>query len=256
MRIATWNVNSVRARMERLVPWLVEQRPDVVCLQEVKCVDELFPREPIEELGYEIQVHGQRTYNGVAILSRVGMEDVVRGFEGDGGEARAIGATVGDVMILNLYVVNGQEVGAEKYDHKLAWLGSLAETVRERYGAHMDTEKVVLCGDFNVTFDDRDVYDPERWHERILCSTPEREALAGVMAPGLTDAYRALHEEGGAYTWWDFRTRGFSRNRGLRIDHFLMSPPALEACSAVEIDVAARDGKKPSDHAPVMATFA
>ncbi|MEM7310030.1 MAG: exodeoxyribonuclease III [Planctomycetota bacterium] len=252
MRIATWNVNSVRARMERLVPWLVEKRPDIVCLQETKCVDDKFPREPIEELGYEIATFGQRTYNGVAILSRSGLEDVRCGFPGDGDEARAIAATVGDVMVLNLYVVNGQSVGAARYADKLAWLDSLARYVEDHFP--MD-EKVVLCGDFNVTFDDRDVYDPDKWREHILCSTPEREALAGVMSVGLSDALRKFSGEPGVYTWWDFRTFGFKKGQGLRIDHFLVSPPALAACSGVEVDLEARGGKKPSDHAPVIATF-
>ena len=253
MRIATWNVNSVRARLERLLPWLSEKRPDVVCLQETKCEDDKFPRDEIEELGYQIAHVGQKTYNGVAILSRVGLEDVRVGFDGDLGEARAISAIVGgDTMVLNLYVINGQEVGAPRYHDKLAWLGKLTEHVRATFP--MD-ERVVLCGDFNITFDDRDVYNPERWRERILCSTPEREALASLTECGLTDALRHLHDEGGIYTWWDFRTFGFKKGNGLRIDHFLMSPPALAACTEVEVDLEARGGKKPSDHAPVTATL-
>jgi len=254
MRIATWNVNSVRARLPRLIPWLEESGPDVVCLQETKCRDEEFPREPIEELGYDAAVFGQKTYNGVAILSRLGIEDVVRGFPGDEPDAqrRVIRATVGDTLLLNLYVVNGKEVGSDKYAFKLDWLERLRAFVHERYPM---TEKVVLTGDFNVTFDDRDVYDPDAWREKILCSTPEREALARVMECGLTDALRAFTDEAGIYTWWDFRTRAFRRDRGLRIDHFLVSPPALEACTGVEVDRAAREGEKPSDHAPVVATF-
>lgn len=254
MRIATWNVNSVRARLERLVHWLEEHGPDVVCLQETKCLDEQFPREPIEALGYHVESFGQRTYNGVAILSKSTPEDVIRGFPGDDEDAqkRVIGATFGDVMVLNLYVVNGQAVGSEKYEFKLSWLEQLAGFVAEHYDM---TEKVVLCGDFNITFDDRDVHDPDAWREKILCSTPEREALARVMEPGLVDAFRKFNEEAGQFTWWDFRTRGFSRNDGLRIDHFLLSPPALEACTGVEIDRRARGGEKPSDHAPVVATL-
>ena len=252
MRIATWNVNSVRARMERLLPWLVEQRPEVVCLQETKCEDPKFPREPLEDLGYQIATYGQRTYNGVAILSRIGLEDVTRGFDGDGEEARAISAICGDTMVLNLYVVNGQSVGAPRYTHKLEWLDHLARHVEDHFP--MD-EKVVLCGDFNVTFDDRDVYAPERWRERILCSTPEREALAGVMEVGLRDGLRKFTDEGGIYTWWDFRTFAFKKGNGLRIDHFLLSPPAYAACTGIEVDLEARGGPKPSDHAPVVASF-
>ncbi|MCZ6598048.1 MAG: exodeoxyribonuclease III [Planctomycetota bacterium] len=251
MRIATWNVNSVRARMERLLPWLEEKRPDVVCLQETKCTDDLFPGLPIQDLGYEIAVHGQRTYNGVAILSLGSMEDVVRGLPGDD-EARLIAATIDDVMVLNLYVVNGRSVGSEHYNHKLEWMGRLSQFVRERYPM---SEKVVLCGDFNCTFDDRDVHDPEAWREHILCSTPEREALQELMSVGLHDPLRKFTDEGGNYTWWDFRTFAFRKDKGLRIDHFLLSDPALAACTGVEVDRAARKGPKPSDHAPVIATF-
>ncbi len=254
MRVATWNVNSVRARLPRVLEWLAKDQPDVVCLQETKCLDEVFPREPIEELGYQIETFGQKTYNGVAILSKHRMENVVRGFPDDDEEAqkRVIGATVGDLMILNLYVVNGKEVGDPKYDFKLQWLESLSKMVQEQYPM---TEKVVLTGDFNITFDDRDVYDPEAWRGKILCSDAERAALAKVMKPGLHDAFRKFHEEGGLYTWWDFRTRGFQRGNGLRIDHFLVSEPALDACTSVEVDYDERGMEKPSDHAPVVATF-
>jgi exodeoxyribonuclease-3 len=256
MRVATWNVNSIRARLERVVHWLEAAKPDVLCLQETKCSDEQFPREPLEELGYQVEHYGQRSYNGVALLSRHGLEDVVRGLDGVDDEVhgrRVIGATVGDLMLLDVYVVNGERVGTPKFARKLQWLELLARHMRERYD--LVGEKVVVCGDFNVTFDDRDVYDPELWRERILCSTPEREALAGVMQPGLVDAFRRFHEEGGHYTWWDYRTRGFQRGEGLRIDHFLLSEPALAACTGVEVDTRARGGERPSDHAPVIATF-
>jgi exodeoxyribonuclease-3 len=255
MDIATWNVNSVRARLPRLLPWLEEHKPDVVCLQETKCLDEAFPREPIEDLGYHIECFGQKTYNGVAILSRSTPEDVIRGLPGEAEDAekRVIGAIVDGVMILNLYVVNGREVGCEKYAYKLDWMGRVAELVEESYP--MD-ERVVVTGDFNVTFDDRDIAEPDLWRDKILCSQPERDALARIMEPGLRDAFRELEAGEGHFTWWDFRTRGFQRgNRGLRIDHFLMSPSAIEACSAVVIDREARDGEKPSDHAPVIATL-
>lgn len=254
MRIATWNVNSVRARLPRLLPWLAAQKPDVVCLQETKCEDHAFPREPIEELGYQVAHFGQKTYNGVAILSRKRIEDVELGLR-DGvedTESRVIAATIEDVMLVNVYVVNGQEVGAERYYYKLAWLDRLRALLAQHY---TPTEKVVVTGDFNITFDDRDVYDPEGWREKILCSTPEREALARVMDCGFADAFRKFHEDAGHYTWWDFRTAGFKRGQGLRIDHLLMSVPALDACTSVEIDLEARAGEKPSDHAPVIATL-
>lgn len=254
MRIATWNVNSVRARLPRLLAWLESQKPDVVCLQETKCEDAAFPREPIEDVGYQIAHFGQKTYNGVAILSRKRIEDVQCGLRDDAtdNDSRVISATVEDVMLINAYVVNGQEVGADRYYYKLAWLDRLRALIHQHHDLN---EKVVVAGDFNVTFDDRDVYDPEAWRERILCSTPEREALSRVMDCGLKDGFRKFHEEGGHFTWWDFRTNGFKRGQGLRIDHLLMSGPAFEACSAVEIDLDARAGEKPSDHAPVIATL-
>ncbi|HEV8111890.1 MAG TPA: exodeoxyribonuclease III [Planctomycetota bacterium] len=254
MRIATWNVNSIRARLPRVLPWLAEQRPDIVLLQETKCLDEVFPREAIEELGYNIETYGQKTYNGVAILARSRITDVQKGLrdEEDDPAARVIAATVGDVMVLSVYVINGQEVGAPAYAKKLEWLKRLRKLMWEKY---IMTEKVVMGGDFNVTFDDRDVYDPDEWREKIFCSTLEREAMLRMMDSGLKDAFRKHTEDGGHYTWWDFRTRAFQRGAGLRIDHFLMSPPAYRACTAVEIDVAARTGEKPSDHAPVVATL-
>jgi exodeoxyribonuclease-3 len=254
MEIATWNVNSVRARLPRLLPWLEERRPDVVLLQETKCVDEAFPREPIEDLGYQIETFGQKTYNGVAILSRQRIEDVRTGFDSDFEEAerRVIGATVGDTMLLCVYVINGVSVGHPRYADKLEFFERLRDHVTDYYPLE---EKVVIGGDFNVTFDDRDVWDPERWREKILCSMPEREALAKLTDLGLADAFRKFHEEEGHYTWWDFRTAGFKKRQGLRIDHFLMSPPALEACTSVEVDLDARDGAKPSDHAPVCAVL-
>jgi len=255
MRLATWNVNSARARLARLQDWLPRRAPDVVCLQETKCLDDAFPREEIEALGYHAATFGQRTYNGVAILSREPPADVVRGLPGDPDdhEARVVAATVGDLRVLSVYAVNGVSVGHDRYHYKLAWLGRLADYARALLA---DFPRLVVTGDFNVTFDDRDVHDPDAWRERILCSTPEREALARVLEPGLHDAFRKHHEEGGHYTWWDFRTRGFSRDRGLRIDHFLMSGPAHEACTDVTIDRSERGAERPSDHAPVLAELA
>jgi len=254
LRIATWNVNSARARLPRIVDWLAVEKPDVVCLQEIKCVDEQFPAEPIEELGYHIETHGQKTYNGVAILSKSTPEDVVKGMPDDGEDeqSRVIAATIDGVRVLNLYVVNGKEVGDPKYDFKLAWMDRVAHYIQNDF---VISDPIVVTGDFNVTFDDRDLYDPEKWRDRILCSVPEREALAKMMKPGLHDAFRQFHEEAGHYTWWDFRTRGFQRGNGLRIDHFLMSDAALSACTDVHVDTEERGREKPSDHAPVVATF-
>lgn len=254
MKIATWNVNSVRARLSRLVPWLQQHSPDVVCLQETKVVDGQFPREQLEDQGYNIEVFGQKTYNGVAILSKWDIEAVIKGFPDDPPDAakRVLGCNVKDVMVLNLYVPNGKSVDSEAYHAKLAWLKKLRALLDDRFDA---TEKVVVTGDFNITFDDRDVWDPESRRDSLHCSAPEREALADVMEFGLSDALRCLHEEPGIYTWWDHRGRGFERGEGLRIDHFLMSDPALSCCTELFVDTEARGGPGPSDHAPVIATL-
>ena len=256
MLIATWNVNSVRARLERLVDWLGKRKPDVVLLQETKCQDEAFPEEAIADAGYNVAHWGQKTYNGVAILARRRIEDVRRGLTNGANpdeERRVLAAQVEDVVFVNLYVINGQEVGAPRYFDKLSWLGEVRQWIARGFDL---SEKLVVAGDFNITFDDRDVHDPEEWREQILCSTPEREALAQLCSVGLDDAFRRFHPEGGHFTWWDFKTRAFPRNAGLRIDHLLMSKKALECCRSVEIDLEARGGEKPSDHAPVLAELA
>jgi exodeoxyribonuclease-3 len=256
MRIATWNVNSVRARLERLVSWLAETRPEIVLLQETKCVDEQFPGLALEELGYQYAHFGQKTYNGVAILARQAIEDVRQGL-GDArfdAEARVLTAQVGEWLVASVYAINGQEVGHARYHDKLAWFAALRTHLAERFSL---SEKVVVGGDLNVTRDDLDVHDPQAWRERILCSSREREALGGLFALGLEDALRRFHPEGKVYTWWDYYTRAFERgDKGLRIDYLLLSPPALAACGAVEVDRAARGGIKPSDHAPLVATLA
>jgi exodeoxyribonuclease-3 len=255
VRIATWNVNSVCARLEGLTTWLSEARPDIVLLQETKCLEEKFPREALEELGYRIAHHGQKAYNGVAILARQTIEDV-RSVTADArldAEARVITAQVGEWLVGSVYAINGQEVGHPRYADKLAWFAALRALLATRFPLD---EKVVVGGDFNVTRDDLDVHDPRRWHERILCSTPEREALRGVLDVGLIDGLRRFHPEGGVYTWWDYRTRAFERgNKGLRIDYLLLSPPALAECTALDVDRGPRAGAKPSDHAPLLATF-
>jgi len=254
MRVATWNVNSVRARLERLLEWLSEARPDIALLQETKCLDERFPREPLEELGYQIAHHGQKGYNGVAILARARIESVSHGVgdERFDGEARLIEASVGDCLLASVYAINGQYVGSARYRDKLAWFESLAARLAR---LPLD-EKVIVAGDFNVTRDDLDVHDPAQWRESILCSTPEREALARISALGLRDALREFHPAGRVFTWWDYRTRAFERgNKGLRIDYLWMSPSALSSCAAVDVDLSVRRGPRPSDHAPLVATF-
>ena len=255
MKIVTWNVNSVRARLGRLLPWLEEEAPDVVCLQETKVQDLQFPREEIEDAGYNVEIFGQKTYNGVAILSHHRIHDVVRGFDDDSEDAekRVIGAEIEGFAVLDLYVPNGKEVGHKSYHYKLEWLQKLRGFLDTHY---QPSDPVVVCGDFNVTFDDRDIHDPEAWHERILCSAPEREALCRVMEFGLVDGLRQFHEERGPFTWWDHRGGSLARDRGLRIDHFLLSESALARCIGIRVDREMRKGASPSDHAPVIAEFA
>ena len=254
MRIATWNVNSIRARLPRLRAWIEAQGPDVLCLQETKCADAEFPWQDLQELGYHVVHHGQRTYNGVAILSREPIEDVVRGFPDDEDDAqrRVIGGLVGGIRLLNLYVVNGERVGSEKYERKLAWLERLVDFL----SGYCDLgQPLLVLGDFNITRDDRDVYDPERFRGKILCSGPERESLHAILELGFIDLLREYHPRGGVYTWWDFRTRGFERGQGLRIDHVLATPPAARLCVEAEVDLNERGQEKPSDHAPLIVTL-
>ncbi|MEO6594417.1 MAG: exodeoxyribonuclease III [Planctomycetota bacterium] len=254
MKITTWNVNGLRARLTHVVDFLREHRPDVLCLQETKVQDELFPREPLEDEGYNVEFFGQKSYNGVAILSQEPLEDVVRGLPDDppDAERRVIGAIARDFMVLNLYVPNGQEVGADKYAFKLDWLRRLRSFLDTRYAT---TENVVVVGDFNVTIDDRDVHDPVWWRDRILCSPPERQAMRSIMAFGLTDALREHHAEGGIYTWWHYTAGAAFKDDGLRIDYVLTSPPATARCTDVIVHKELRLQKSPSDHVPVTALF-
>jgi exodeoxyribonuclease-3 len=254
MKITTWNVNSLRARLTHVIDFLREHRPDVLCLQETKVTDDQFPREPLEDEGYNIECFGQKSYNGVAILARHRMEDVFRGMpdDGDDAERRVLGCIVNDFMVLDLYVPNGQEVGSDKYRHKLDWFRRLRGMIDARYAAQ---EKVVVVGDFNVALEDRDVYDPDAWREQILCSTAERQAMRQVMAFGLDDVLRAHHGEPGIYTWWHYKAGAAAKDEGLRIDYLLTSPPATASCSEVIVHKDERLKKAPSDHVPVTAIF-
>ncbi len=253
MKIATWNVNSLKVRLPHVLDWLAAAQPDILCLQETKTTDENFPVEAIEVAGYHSVYSGQKTYNGVAILSKTPASDILTDIPGlDDPQRRILGATIGDVRVLNLYVVNGQEVGSEKYAHKLHWLEQVAEHVREQLGKHAH---FVTLGDFNIAPEDRDVHDPEAWHERILCSTPEREALQNLFALGLVDTFRLFEQEAGSFSWWDYRAAAFRRNMGLRIDLILASKPLAENCTACHIDKEPRRLERPSDHTPVVAEF-
>jgi len=253
LTVASWNINSVRMRLPRLLAWLERTRPSVVCLQEIKVMDEDFPRAEIEARGYQCVVYGQKSYNGVAILALLPVTDVVRSLPGDpqDSDSRFLAATIGGVRIMNIYAPNGQAVGSEKYAYKLEWY--------RRLRAHLDAldpqGEALLCGDFNVAPEDRDVWDPEQWRGQILCSDPERAAMRQVVAWGFTDALRMLHPEDVIYTWWDYRAGAFHRGWGMRIDHVLVSAPLAWRCVAVEVDRAERKGEKPSDHAPIVASF-
>jgi exodeoxyribonuclease-3 len=253
MIIATHNVNSLRARLPRVTAWLERVQPDVVCLQETKVTDDLFPREPLEALGYHVAFHGQKTYNGVAILSKHPLDDVVAGIAGfEEPQPPSIAARTAGLRVRCLYVPNGHEIPSEKYEYKKAWLDAL---IAETRGGWDPSAPLVLTGDFNITFDERDMWDPEGHRETVFHSTPERERLRALVDWGLTDAYRLHDQRAGAFTWWDYRRAAFRRGMGLRIDHLLISAPLVPRCSAVTIDRDERKGDKPSDHAPVLMTL-
>jgi exodeoxyribonuclease-3 len=252
MEIATWNVNSIRIRLPRLLAWLERRRPDIVCLQETKVIDEDFPRLEIESLGYRCLINGQRTYNGVAILTRFEPSDLVFSLPGDEPDIdrRILVATIEGIRVASVYAPNGGSVGSDKYAYKLAWYRRLREFLDASFNPQSD---VVLCGDFNVAPEDRDVWDPVMWKGRVLFSEPEKEALRSLMAWGLKDALRLHHSEGGLYTWWDYRAGALHRGWGLRIDHILITESLGKRCVNVEIERDERKGPKPSDHAPVVA---
>lgn len=254
MQVVTWNVNSVRSRLDRVVAWLERHEPDVVCLQETKTLDETFPREPLEALGYNLALFGQKAYNGVAILSRQEMTGIRKGLSGDGPEdqKRLIAAEINGVTVINVYVPNGSEVGSEKFAYKLAWLDRLRADLDSTFDPQAP---LVLCGDFNIAPEERDVHDPEEWRGKILFHPDEHAALARLREWGLVDALRLHHEEEGLYTWWDYRAASFRRNRGMCIDHLLLTESLAERCLDVTIDREERAGEKPSDHAPVTAIF-
>ncbi|OOG23493.1 exodeoxyribonuclease III [Thioalkalivibrio denitrificans] len=253
MKIATWNVNSLKVRLPHVLDWMAANSPDVLALQETKLTDDAFPVEAIAEAGYRCVYSGQKTYNGVAVLAKSEPVDPLTDIEGlDDPQRRILAATVDGVRIINLYVVNGSEVGSEKYAYKLAWMDKVTTWIAGELKRH---ERLVVLGDFNVAPEDQDVHDPEAWHERILCSTPEREALGKLFALGLSDCFRKFEQPEQSFSWWDYRAAAFRRNMGLRIDLILTSPPMTEACTACTIDVAPRRLERPSDHAPVVAEF-
>jgi exodeoxyribonuclease III len=254
MRIATWNVNSIKQRVENAVAWLTATQPDVVCLQETKCVDDAFPREPFEDLGYNVAVHGQKSFNGVAILSKLPLEDVKPGLPGDDVDdhARFMEATIstpaGAVRVASLYLPNGNPVGTEKYSYKINWMERLAHYAQERLELE---EPLILAGDYNVIPTPADAHNPEPWVNDALFLPQTRAQFRALSYLGLTDAIRAVSAEPNLYTFWDYQAGAWQKNNGIRIDHQLLSPAAADRLTAAGIDKHVRAWEKPSDHVPV-----
>lgn len=258
LSVATWNVNSIKQRVEAVAAWMRERSPDVVCLQELKCVDEAFPREPFEALGYNVATHGQKTYNGVAILSKRPLEDVRRGLGGDPADeqARYLEAVVptgrGIVRVASIYLPNGNPIGTEKFAYKLAWMARLNAQARALLEGE---EPIVFAGDYNVIPTDGDSRDPSAWANDALAQPESRSAFRAILALGFTEAVRVTTDAGGLYTFWDYQAGAWQRDNGIRIDHLLLSPQAADLLVSTAIDRAERGKEKPSDHVPVIATL-
>lgn len=251
MIVASWNVNSLAVRMPQLVSWIEEHRPNVICLQETKLVDDKFPKAEFDALGYSYEFYGEKTYNGVAIISDRPIMNVQKGFleEEEPKAKRFIEAMIDDTYILNVYIPNGQRVGSDKYEYKLKWIDSLRDHLDKQ---HNPDTKLLLCGDFNIAPDDRDVYKPEEVEGTIMVSDLEREQLAYVQDWGFVDAFRMHHEEDGQFSWWDYRMGAFRRNMGFRIDHIWMTEALAKHCVDSWIDKQPRMQERPSDHAPIL----
>ena len=254
MRIASWNVNSLKVRLPQVLDWLAKHRPDALCLQELKLEDASFPAAAIQAAGYFAAYSGQKTYNGVAILSRTQAENILCGIAGfDDPQRRVISADVGGVRLVCAYVPNGQSVDSDKYQYKRSWLGAFSNWIEQELAAH---PRVAVLGDFNIAPEDRDVHDPKAWEGQVLVSPPEREAFRRLIEMGFSDSFRLFEQPPNTYTWWDYRMNGFKRNLGLRIDHILLSPGLAANCVSCSIDFEPRRNERPSDHAPVIADIA
>lgn len=254
MKIVTWNINSMKVRLPHLLRFLSEHAPDVVALQELKQIDADFPLDAITQAGYQAVWSLQKTYNGVAILSRSPVDAVETSFPTFPDEQkRVIAATIDGVRVINIYVPNGQSVGSDKYAYKLTWLNHLHDYLQQ---ALKQYEKVVVLGDFNIAPEDRDVYDPVAWQDSVLCSAPERAALEKILSLGFVDTFRLFAQAPQTYSWWDYRTFAYSANRGLRIDLILASPACITHIQRCFVDPAPRGWDRPSDHAPVLLEIA
>lgn len=254
MNIATWNVNSLNVRLPQVIDWLSAKQPDVLVLQELKLDQDKFPHAAFELAGFQAAWYGQKTYNGVAILSRHPLADVVSGMPGFADEQRRVlAATVNGVRVVCVYCVNGEAVGSEKFAYKARWFAALTDYIRQVLAEY---EHVALLGDFNIAPTNLDVYDPEAWREKIHCSTPERQWFQNLLDLGLTDSLRHHDPDTPHYTWWDYRMNMFRRKLGLRIDHILVSTALLARLQTVYVDTEPRGWERPSDHAPVVGEFA
>ena len=259
MRFATWNVNSIKQRVDNAVAWLKERQPDIVCLQETKCVDDAFPRAPFEALGYNIAVHGQKTFNGVAVLSKLPFDEVTPRLPGDDGDDHArfleiqVSTSGGVVRVASIYLPNGNPVGTEKYTYKIRWMERLLHYAYERMALE---EPLVIAGDYNVIPAPADVYDPAAWTADALFLPESREKFHALVNLGLTDAIRSVSDSDGLYTFWDYQAGAWQKNYGIRIDHLLLSPQAADRIAAAGIDKHVRSWEKPSDHVPVWIDLA
>ncbi|MDX2346960.1 MAG: exodeoxyribonuclease III [Legionella sp.] len=249
LKIASWNVNSINVRLDAVLQWLETSKTDVLALQETKVPDERFPEEAFLERGYAVTYSGQKTYNGVAIISRTAIQDIVTDISNyEDPQRRFLAATIAGVRVINLYVPNGSAVGTDKYAYKLEWLSHVTAVIKQELLIH---PKVVVLGDFNIAPDDRDVHDPARWAGSVLVSPPERAAYEAILAEGLVDSFRLFEQSDKAFSWWDYRMAGFPRNHGMRIDLLLLSEALKKTCIESQIDIEPRKQERPSDHAPV-----
>jgi exodeoxyribonuclease-3 len=253
MKIATWNVNSLNVRLPQVLDWLRAEAPDILALQETKLPDEKFPRAEIEAAGYQVLFSGQKTYNGVALLTRKPATDPVTDIpRHPDPQRRVLAATVGKLRVIDLYVPNGESVESDKYRYKLDWLAQLTKWLRAELKQH---PQLVVLGDFNIAPEPRDVHDPKAWEGSVLYSEPERAAFQELLKLGLQDSFRLFEQPEKSFSWWDYRMQAFRRNHGLRIDHILVSEALARHCTACRIDLAPRKNERPSDHAPVVAMF-